>query len=111
MYTDDKTAKYEKLVAETARLAMRAARPMEGPLKVSLTFRLPMPKSMTKRLRAAVLSGEAHYLGAYDADNLAKSQLDGMNGVVFVDDKQVVDLHIVKRGAEKPGVDVEVSDV
>ena len=32
-----------------------------------------------------------------DLDNLAKSVLDGMSGIVFTDDSQITDLEINKR--------------
>jgi Holliday junction resolvase RusA-like endonuclease len=41
-----------------------------------------------------------------DLDNLSKNVLDGCNGIVFADDSQVVNLHLVKHvmpGAS-PGV-------
>jgi hypothetical protein len=45
-----------------------------------------------------------------DIDNIAKTYLDAMNGVIFVDDTQVVELHVKKVYAEKPGVDVMVME-
>lgn len=108
MYTDPKTRAYEASVRDLARQAMGDAAPFEGPLSVSLRFRLEPPKSMTKRERAAVLAGEQAYFGRFDADNLAKSVLDGMNGACFVDDLQIVRLFVTKAAAETPGVDVRV---
>jgi len=35
--------------------------------------------------------------GRADVDNLSKSILDGLNGIAFEDDSQVVDLHVHKR--------------
>jgi Holliday junction resolvase RusA-like endonuclease len=44
-----------------------------------------------------------------DLDNLSKAILDACNGIVWVDDKQIIDLHLTKRtGQEKPGVTVTV---
>ncbi len=47
-----------------------------------------------------------------DVDKLARAALDAMNGIVYVDDKQVVELHVEKlRGIRKePGMLVMVSE-
>jgi len=52
--------------------------------------------------------------GRLDADNIAKSILDGLNGVVYEDDDQVIELlvrkHKVKR-KEEERVEIEVRKV
>jgi len=44
-----------------------------------------------------------------DADNVAKSVLDAMNGVVYADDSQVVDLVVQKTNAMSPSLSVLVT--
>lgn len=108
VYKDGKSRAYEKSVGEIAKAAMGEAPPFEGPLSVSLRFRLQPPKSMTKKMRAAVLAGEQAYVGAYDIDNLVKAILDGCNKIAFADDKQVMRLFATKVAHERPGVDVRI---
>lgn len=108
LYTDDVTRKYEGAVAKVAALAMRGRKPFEGPLSVSMRFRLAPPKSLSKRQRAALLSGETAYLGRKDLDNLVKALADACNGVCWVDDVQIVRLFATKTAAEKPGVDIRI---
>ena len=108
IYTDPLTKAYEKSVKDIATLAMRGHKPLEGPLSIAMRFRLSIPKSTTKRLRARFLSGEDAYLGSADVDNMIKSIADGMNGVVFIDDKQIVRLYGEKIASESAGVDVKV---
>jgi len=44
-----------------------------------------------------------------DLDNLAKSQLDALNWLIFVDDSQIDELHVYKRiDREKPRAEVTV---
>ncbi len=44
-----------------------------------------------------------------DLDNLSKSVLDGLNRIVFADDRQIIDLHITKQvDLDKRGVLVMV---
>jgi Holliday junction resolvase RusA-like endonuclease len=46
-----------------------------------------------------------------DADNVVKSLKDGMNGVVYGDDGQVIDLWVSKRYSRAPGVRVEAVEL
>jgi len=108
VYTDSKTRKYELAVAKIAKITMGSQKPLEGPLSVSMRFRLATPKSMSQRLRRAVLAGEEAYMGAYDLDNLIKAVLDPCNAICFHDDKQVVRLFATKVASEKPGVDIRI---
>ena len=105
IYTDTKTRKYERSISVIARAAMGSADPLEGALSVSIRFRLPIPKSMSKRQRAAILAGEIAYLGSGDLDNLAKAVLDACNAIVYLDDKQIVRLWLTKVASDKPGID------
>jgi Holliday junction resolvase RusA-like endonuclease len=40
-----------------------------------------------------------------------KAVLDGMNGIVYLDDKQVVDLHLTKVYSSKEGIDIMVKEI
>lgn len=108
IYTDDATRQYEASVRKLAAAAMDGRPPFDGALSVSLRFRLQPAKSMPKRDRAPILAGEQPYFGLYDADNLAKSILDGCNGVCWGDDRQITRLFVTKIAADRPGVDVRV---
>ena len=108
MYTPEKTANYENLIALSAQQAM-AGRPLiDGPVDVSLTIRLAVPVSWSKKKQAAALAGEVLPTKKPDADNVLKAIFDGMNGVVWVDDVQACGVVLRKRYAETPGVTVVV---
>lgn len=108
MYTDEKTRLYERSVRDLSVRAMAGRSPFMGPLSVSLQLRLGLPKSMSKRQRGRVLAQEEPYFGVVDCDNAGKALLDAMNGSVYLDDRQVTRLWIVKVPSENPGVDVRV---
>ena len=99
---------FEDNLREIAVEVMAGRAPLTGPISLSLRFRLRVPKSASKKLRAAYLSGEQAYLGAYDTSNMVKSVEDAMNKVVFVDDKQITRLWATKVAHERPGIDVRV---
>ena len=110
VYTDKQTLSYEAMIAFFAKQAMGVTDLLETPVSVFLYVRLPVPQSYSKKRREACLSGTEKPCKKPDIDNIAKTYLDAMNGVIFVDDTQVVDLHVKKLYSDKAGVDVMVME-
>ena len=109
VYTPKKTADYETAIKTQAQ-AMMNREPLETPLAVYLCFRLPVPKSHSKKRTEACLIGAEKPTKKPDLDNLAKAVLDGLNGVVWRDDSQIVSLHVTKVYSSAGGVDVLVKE-
>ena len=112
MFTPEKTAGYEALVAAAASNAMRAeAWPLfTGPLEAVLEMRIPIPASWSKAHKAAALAGTELPTSKPDIDNVVKAILDACNGVVFRDDAQVVMLVATKAFSDEPGVRVVIRE-
>ena len=112
-YTPAKTADYERTIAQPAKIAMLAAgfSLVEKPAAVRVTIRaaFSVPQSWTKKKRAAALSGAYPHITKPDADNLGKAILDALNGIIYADDSQVTDCHVIKGYADTPGVDILIS--
>ena len=107
-YTPAKTREWERQVAKVADEAMHGIDMLKGPLKATLVFYLPIPKSWSKRRRQEADGAPA--ITRVDADNLAKAVLDACNGIVYEDDKQVTELDVVKQYVLDGGtVDVGVT--
>ena len=106
-FTDTKTASEKQAVAAWAIEA--GARIIEGPVDVRLTAHLRIPKSATKKARAAMLAGVERPTKKPDGDNLAKLTMDALNGVCWRDDVQVVDLTVRKFWSDEPRLVVEIS--
>ena len=90
-YTPANTREWEELVAWSAKAKMGATEPMQERLRVHLVF-----------FGASKIS---------DLDNLAKSVLDAMNGLVYKDDSQIDRLVIERSGIDPltwPGVNIGV---
>jgi crossover junction endodeoxyribonuclease RusA len=71
---------------------------------VHLSFRLERPKSLPKRI--------AHHCKKPDLDKLVRAVIDGMTGIIYRDDSQVVQIQAEKSYAtpgETEGVIVTVS--
>jgi Holliday junction resolvase RusA-like endonuclease len=110
VYTDKQTLTYEAMIATFAKQAMGGTELLKTPVSVFLYVRLPVPQSYPKKRREACLSGLEKPCKKPDIDNIAKTYLDAMNGVIFVDDTQVIDLHVKKLYSVVAGVDVMVME-
>lgn len=106
-YTPKKTRDYEKLVSDTARIAMmqNKLKPFDKdtPIKITFTFIFEIPKSWSEKKKQQALNGEIHPIttGIGDVDNLIKSCLDGFNEIVFADDKAVLEMSGKKKYGAK----------
>lgn len=106
-FTPKATRRNEAAWAAAAYEALRGGAPLEGPLQVFVTARFMPPKSAPKKTLAGMLSGHIFPTRRPDLDNVLKN-LDGLNGVAFRDDAQVVQITAAKVYAESAGVDVTI---
>ena len=109
-YTPEKTKTYEDEIRYMARAAMGASPPLETPVTVAIYIRVGIPASYSKQKRMDALAGIIKPMKKPDLDNVAKCFLDSMNEIVYLDDKQVVNLHVTKVYAETPAVEVMVKE-
>jgi Holliday junction resolvase RusA-like endonuclease len=109
-YNDKKTVDFEDLVRVQAMNAMGMSEPLETPVEAFLYFTLPIPQSYSKKRSEACLSGFERPSKRPDLDNLVKAVLDGMNGVIFKDDCQIVSIHATKTYGTSPGVEILVKE-
>lgn len=111
LYTPEKTATYESTVALFASQAM-AGRPLiSGPVDVVMRVVLPIPASWSIRKKDHATDGIVMPTTKPDMDNVVKAIFDAINGVVWNDDTQVVDLLVRKRYGLTPCVSVIVSQL
>lgn len=110
-YTDAKTLTYEKSIQTYAKKAMGSTSPLIGPVAAYLHIGIPIPPSYSKTRQKACIEGLERPTKKPDIDNIVKAILDGMNGIVYLDDKQVVDLHLTKVYSSKEGIDIMVKEI
>ena len=110
-YTPKKTADYEKAIAEYWRQATHNFKyDREQALIVNLVFGMPIPKSTSKSKAEQMDAGIIPHIKKADVDNLAKAVLDGLNGVAWGDDSQIVRVSIFKEYAKEPYVYIYIHD-
>lgn len=73
--------------------------PESIPLSVKVYFSLKRPK--TSKL----------FYPHADLDNFFKSLGDGLNGVLWADDRQIVNMHACKRFSEEDSIEIHVDSV
>ena len=91
-YTPRKTRNAENRIADAALKAMGRNPPMIGPLWIQIVFGFPVPKSFSKARRVSALAGGLNPTSKPDIDNLVKAIMDGLNGIAYFDDSQIVDI-------------------
>ena len=85
--------------------------PLEGPLSVQIIAVFPRPASKRWKNKPMLRFPK---LSKPDADNIAKANLDALNGLLFVDDAQVARLLVEKwlaSGDEQPHVEISVGSL
>jgi Holliday junction resolvase RusA-like endonuclease len=107
-YTPKKTRDFEAAIGAQALAAMRETSGLaaEEAVTVSIVITRGPLKAWSKRKAAEAIGEPA--IGSRDIDNQAKAILDGLNGVAFLDDKQVCGLHVRRVWGRWDQIDVEV---
>lgn len=95
-YTPEKTRTYEGMIRTLAMEAMTGKQIIEGPVEMTLWIVMPIPRSWPQWKKDAASGGLIAPTTKPDSDNVAKAVKDALNGVVWVDDCQVVSLAIRK---------------
>lgn len=91
-YVSAEAKAYKSECGWSARSQSAAEMPLAGPVRLTMRFYRPRK--------------------AGDLDNRLKVTLDALNGIVFVDDAQVVELHAYRyEDKRNPRVEVEIQEV
>jgi Holliday junction resolvase RusA-like endonuclease len=110
MYTPALTRQYEDKIARLGEIARGDWPVLDTPISLRVIAHHPIPASWSKKKQQLALAGDC-IPGKPDLDNVAKAVLDALNGVIYLDDKQVVRLVAEKRYSFDPRVEVYVHEV
>lgn len=81
------------------------------PLYVEIIAYLGIPKSKSKKWRAAAIRGQERPTKKPDVDNLFKLVTDALSGILYNDDKQIVSCRVQKWYSEEPRTEVKITEV
>ena len=102
-YTPQATVDYERLVGWQCRSVYKG-KPLTTALKLTVRVFFKLPKRTVKE------KGDWH-TNRPDLDNIIKSIKDGLNGIAYEDDSQIVYLVATKQWASEDYVIVEIEEV
>ena len=92
--------KYTKFKKDMEALtSVMETTPSEKLVSVELEFGIMIPKSWSKKKREEL--NNTYCSNNSDIDNYIKAILDSLNGIVYIDDKQVVELFAKKIYSEE----------
>ena len=101
-YTDSKTREAENNFAAQS-VKYRPEKPLEGPIRLTLTFASIKPKSKSKKI--------VHWTTRPDLDNFIKLVKDALNKIFWRDDSQIVEISARKIYDENSYTDVELEEL
>ena len=111
-YTPKTTMEYEeKIRAAYLEKYGKDECPEGAAYSVVIRAYFPIPKSDRKATRIKKEQNIIRPIIKPDLDNVGKVVLDGLNGVAFKDDKQVVSLKVYKFYADEPYIHIVIQDV
>jgi Holliday junction resolvase RusA-like endonuclease len=110
-FLDPETVAFRNAVIAFATQAMVRHSAFDEAVAMTVISILSIPASWSRTRRAAALAGTIRPTAKPDVDNLAKGVCDALNGIVYRDDAQVVDLRSIKFYGARPEVQVAVSPI
>lgn len=112
VYTPGKTTTYENQIKIAYYEQCGNVKFAEGSqLELFVTAYYKIPKSASKKKKAAMLSEQIRPTKKPDGDNILKVVADALNGVCYKDDKCIVKMNIEKFYSDVPRIEVTVQKV
>ena len=93
-FNDPRYSDFKYYVGLHARTAMQGRAPFDGAIKITVTV-------STKYKPTALKSG--------DIDNHLKAVLDALNGICYVDDRQITEAHVYLHKGE-PHIEIQLEE-
>lgn len=102
VFNRKKLADYENQLALIAKAAMRGQPPFTGEVKLYAEFFRPKPRPRKGQKKMVSFIG--------DSDRYLNAVMDALQGVCYLDDRQVTDSH-AKKIFGKPHICIEVEEL
>ncbi len=108
-YTPKETVNYETYIKEMFVISYPDFVPLEGPLRMTVTAWLLIPKSTSKKKAKLMKERVIRPTKKPDMSNILKSAEDALNTLAYHDDKQIVTCICHKYYSEKPRLEIEIT--
>jgi Holliday junction resolvase RusA-like endonuclease len=96
-YTPQKTVLYERLVRDSYNFTYPGEKPFTGPVELKITAYMPIPTSWSVKAKQEALAEIIKPTVKPDGSNILKSIEDGLNGIAYIDDKQITLAQVEKK--------------
>ena len=110
-YTPQRTVNYETLVKEIFATECKLKKPSEKPIRLEIRAYFQMPQSISKKKREEMLKGKIRPTQKPDVDNIVKIIADALNGLAYLDDKQIISCNVEKYYSDTPRVEINIEEV
>ena len=109
-FTSNQTINYENWIKQC--YIEQSNKLLQGPIRARIEIYYSVSKSYSKRKIEAIKDGIDYPMKKPDADNIAKIVLDSLNKIAYEDDKQVVELTVIKRWTfDNERIEFEVEEI
>lgn len=112
LYTPKKTEDYENLIKLFASPVIMTGQPLlDGPICLDLVLYFQIPTSWTKVRKERAVNDLERPTVTPDVDNCLKIWGDALNGLVWHDDKQIVEAKVTKFYSHDPRAQATISRI
>lgn len=111
VYTPKETISYENLVIAMFKQAYPDAKPFEGEVRGFIRAFYPIPLSIGKKRKQAMINGSIRPQVKPDLDNVEKIIYDALNGIAYTDDSHITQMMIAKCYGDIPRVEILIEEV
>ena len=109
-FTSNQTINYENWIKQC--YIEQSNKLLQGPIRARIEIYYSVPKSYSKRKIEAIKNYEDYPMKKPDCDNVVKIVLDSLNKIAYDDDKQVVELTVLKRWTfENERIEFEMEEI
>lgn len=109
-YDPPKSRQYKALAWQKARQVYEGKKPLEGPIAVYVVQYFYIPKSYSKKRKRKIIAQKEYHTHKPDDDNVYKAVTDAISGLIYSDDRQVVQHSCFQWYSKRPRVEVLVTD-
>ncbi|MCD2257405.1 RusA family crossover junction endodeoxyribonuclease [Lactobacillus sp. CC-MHH1034] len=109
LYDPKKVSRFKEAIAYEARLLR--VEPFDSPIKVTIEFYRPNQKGISQKKLDQRENKIILPIVKPDLDNYIKSFLDGLNGILWVDDNLICELHAAKYYSKYPRIKIRIEEL
>lgn len=109
-YDPPKSKAYKEHVKQIARQELHIE-PMTGSIMINVKVYRGIQKAGSKLTKRQKQDGIIRPTVKPDTDNYYKAVSDALTGIVWVDDNQIVEMHVSKWYSDTPRVEIEVEEL